>query len=61
MGWGFDDAGVRELVLSCNLLPTLIARELSELMRRDDTPGLSFVVRNLVEPGRWDAFSQRIL
>jgi hypothetical protein len=28
---------------------------------RDDTPGLSFVVSNLVPPDRWKAFAQRFL
>ncbi len=60
-GWGFDDLDVQAQLLACDLLPESIAEELSSVVRREDTPGLSFVVRNLVEPGRWDAFSQRVL
>lgn len=60
-GWGFDDVDVRSLLMDCDLLPSAIASELSRIVRREDTPGLSFVVRNLVEPGRWEAFSHRVL
>lgn len=60
-GWGFDTADVGAMLLRCNLLPAHLVDSLTAVVRREDTPGLSVIVRNLVEPGRWDAFTRRIL
>ncbi len=61
IGWGMDDYDVREPLLACELLPAPVYRAIADVQPRQDTPGLSFVVRNLIEPERWDAFAQRQL
>jgi hypothetical protein len=61
VGWGMDGYDVRQELLSCEMIPASIRQAISEVQPRDDTPGLSFVVRNLIEPDRWDTFAQRQL
>lgn len=60
-GWGFDHVDVRAMMLCCHLLPTHLVDSLTDVIRREDTPGLSVIVRNLVEPARWEAFTRRVL
>jgi hypothetical protein len=61
IGWGMDDYDVREPLLACEMLSAPVYRAIADVQPRPDTPGLSFVVRNLIEPERWDAFAQRQL
>jgi hypothetical protein len=60
-GWGFDDYDLLETIEECELLPESVRASLNGVIRKSDTPGLSAVVSNLVEPGRWSAFVERIL
>jgi hypothetical protein len=60
-GWGFDDYDLLATIGSCELLPEPVRASLDGVIRRSDTPGLSAVVSNLVEPGRWSAFVERVL
>ena len=59
IGWGKEDFDVREPLLACELIATSAMESIMEVQPRPDTPGLSFAVRNLVEPERWDAFAHR--
>lgn len=61
VGWGLPDFDARETLAACELLPHSVADAVRHVRPYHDTPGLSFVVRNLVEPDRWDAFAQRQL
>ncbi len=61
IGWGMDDFDVREPLLSCEMISSPAKQSIDELLPRADTPGLSFIVRNLVEPQRWEAFAHRQL
>jgi len=61
VGWGLDAFDVRASLASCVLLPEAARADIEDVRPRDDTPGLSFVVRNLLEPDRWDAYAQRQL
>lgn len=61
IGWGQDDYDVRSELLATELLAETSLDAIRSLDPRLETPGLSFVVRNLIEPDRWDAFAQRQL
>jgi hypothetical protein len=61
VGWGMDDYDVREPLLTCELIGPAERRAITDVQPRPDTPGLSFIVRNLIEPSRWEAFAQRQL
>lgn len=61
IGWGLDGYDPHAIILACELLPTPARQAIEEVTPRKDTPGLSFVVRNLVEPERWEAFAHRQL
>jgi hypothetical protein len=61
VGWGMDDYDVRNELLTCEMIPDPIRQAIADVQPREDTPGLSFVVRNLVEPDRWETFAQRQL
>lgn len=61
IGWGMDDYDVREPLLACEMISAPAKAAITEVQPRADTPGLSFVVRNLIEPERWDAFAHRQL
>lgn len=61
VGWGHDDYDVRSALLATELLAGTSLEAIRSLDPRLETPGLSFVVRNLIEPNRWDAFAQRQL
>jgi hypothetical protein len=43
------------------MLSVTVYQAIAEVQPRPETPGLSFVVRNLIEPERWDTFAQRQL
>jgi hypothetical protein len=61
VGWGLEDFDVHAAILACHFLspPSLAAIESIE--PEPGTPGLGFVVRNLVDPDRWACFVQRLL
>jgi hypothetical protein len=61
IGWGLDQHDPRELVVACDLLSPRTRKSIDRITPRSDTPGLSFIVRNLVEPRRWDAIANRQL
>src|SRR6476661_4014608 len=61
MGIGLDDFDPRASLLQCELLPSSSRATLLAVTPRADTPGLSMLARNAVEPERWDAFVQRLL
>jgi hypothetical protein len=59
IGWGLEDYDVRSALLATELLAESSLESIRSLDPRLETPGLSFVVRNLIEPDRWDAFARR--
>jgi hypothetical protein len=60
-GLGVDGLDPLEDLLHCELLPSASRATLLELIPRADTPGLSLLARNAIEPDRWDAYVQRLL
>jgi hypothetical protein len=61
VGWGLDSFDPRAMLLAADLLPAPARSAIEQVSPRPETPGLSFIVRNLVEPERWDGFAQRQL
>lgn len=61
IGWGMDDFDVREPLLACEMIAAPALQAITDVQPRTDTPGLSFVVRNLIEPERWESFAHRQL
>lgn len=61
VGWGMYDFDVREPLLACEMIAAPVQRAIADIQPNLDTPGLSFVIRNLLEPARWHAFAQRQL
>lgn len=61
IGWGMDDYDVREPLLSCEMITATALQAIAAVQPRPETPGLSFVVRNLIEPERWESFAHRQL
>ncbi|HEX5164942.1 MAG TPA: DUF4388 domain-containing protein [Thermomicrobiales bacterium] len=61
IGWGQDDYDVREPLLTCEMISPAELQAITDVQPRSDTPGLSFVVRNLIQPERWEFFAQRQL
>jgi len=61
VGWGNDDYDVRDSLLTSEMLTAPVRGAIATVEPRPETPGLSFVVRNLVEPERWESFAQRML
>lgn len=59
IGIGQEDLNVHELIMTCELMPTRSGASLSSVTPTPQTPGLSFIVRNLVEPERWELFARR--
>ena len=59
-GLWVDGLDPRDTLLRCELLPAASRATLLELTPRPDTPGLSMLARNAIEPERWDAFVQRL-
>jgi hypothetical protein len=60
-GWGLDHFNVHAAVLKCELLPVGGAHALETVVPTHGDPGIGFIVRNLVEPHRWEWFTQRLL
>jgi Domain of unknown function (DUF4388) len=60
-GWGLDDFDVHGSILACRYLPQATEAALRSITPDYGTPGLAFVVRNLVEPIRWSSYVQRLL
>jgi hypothetical protein len=58
-GIGMEDYNVHAEIVECELLPMRTGASLGSITPSPDTPGLSFIVRNLVEPERWDLFARR--
>jgi len=61
VGWGLDDFDVHGSILACRYLPPSTEAAVRSISPDYGTPGLAFVVRNLVEPQRWASFVQRLL
>jgi len=59
VGIGTEDYNVHAEIMECELLPTRTGASLSSITPATATPGLSFIVRNLVEPERWELFARR--
>lgn len=60
-GWGLDDFDVHSTMLACRFLPPSTESAIRSITPDPGTPGLAFVVRNVVEPQRWASFVQRLL
>lgn len=60
-GWGNDSFDVHASFSACELLSPASATAIESVAKDAETQGLAFVVRNLVEPARWDAFVQRMI
>ena len=61
VGIGQEDFNVHEAIMSCELMPARSGASLSAVTPSPQTPGLSFIVRNLVEPERWSLFARRCI
>lgn len=61
VGWGLDGYDVHAEMLACHFLPPASLSALKSIEPEPGAPGLGFVVRNLVDPGRWNGFVQRLL
>jgi hypothetical protein len=59
VGIGAEDYNVHETLSGCELLPARSGAALDSINPTPMTPGLSFIVRNLVEPERWELFARR--
>lgn len=60
-GWGYPSFDLLSAVLRCELLPESTYAALSAIRPAYGDPGLHFIVRNLLEPHRWDWFVRRLL
>lgn len=60
-GWGTESFDVHASMSACELLAPATVTAIESVQKDSDAPGLAFVVRNLVEPARWDAFVQRMI
>lgn len=61
VGVGEDTFDVYRAIASCELLPARSGSSLDAVKPVPGSPGLSFIVRNLIEPERWDLFTRRCL
>ena len=61
VGWGLEDFDVHAAFMACHFLPPATLSALKSIEPEPGTPGLGFVVRNLVDPQRWAGFVQRML
>lgn len=61
IGIGLDDLDLRSTVLHAVGLPHATRQRVMDITPRRDTPGLSLILRNLMEPVRWDLFMRRHL
>lgn len=60
-GIGFEDFNVHQEIMACEQLPARSGASLDSIVPSPSTPGLSFIVRNVVEPERWELFTKRCL
>lgn len=61
VGIGLEGYDVHNDLRACELLPTRSGASLDSVVPAPSTPGLSFIIRNLIEPERWELFSRRCL
>lgn len=61
IGIGPSDFNVHGEIMACELMPARSGASLHAVTPTPMTPGLSFIVKNLVEPERWGLFVQRCL
>lgn len=61
VGLGDESFNVHSEVMACELLPARNGAALNAVTPTASSPGLSFIVRNLIEPERWDLFVRRCL
>lgn len=61
IGAGDSTFDVHKEIRNCRLLPARAGATLSDISPTPQSPGLSFVVRNLIEPQRWELFSRRCI
>lgn len=60
-GWGEPTFDVQAAAAACELLPPANLSALASLAQSRGEPGLDFIIRNLLEPHRWEWFTQRLL
>lgn len=61
VGMGNESFDVYSEIVACELLPARTGSALESISPVPGTPGLSFIVKNLIEPERWDLFTRRCL
>lgn len=61
IGIGTPELDVHKLLQACELMPTRAGATISEIVPTRQAPGLSFVVRNVIEPERWELFARRCI
>lgn len=59
VGIGQNDFDVHRELTACELLPARSGAALEAVVPTPGTPGLSFIVSNLVDPDRWTLFATR--
>jgi hypothetical protein len=60
-GWGQPSFDLLSAVLRCELLGEVAATAREALDSTQREPGLDFIIRNLLEPHRWEWFTGRLL
>ncbi|CAN5147623.1 hypothetical protein BH23CHL1_BH23CHL1_07430 [soil metagenome] len=61
VGIGNESFNVYGEIMACELLPARSGVGLDAVKPAPSSPGLSFIVKNVIEPERWDLFVQRCL
>lgn len=61
IGIGLDGLDLHQTVLDAIGLPHATRQRVLDVTPRRDTPGLALILRNLLEPTRWDLFVRRQL
>jgi hypothetical protein len=61
VGIGNESFNVHREIMACERLLARSGAALDAVRPTPSSPGLSFIVRNLIEPERWDLFVQRCL
>ena len=61
IGIGIDKLDLHQTVLDAVGLPRATRQRVLDITPRADTPGLALILRNLLEPTRWDLFVRRQL
>jgi hypothetical protein len=61
VGIGNESFNVYREIMACELLPARSGVGLDSVKPSPSSPGLSFIVKNVIEPERWDLFVQRCL